>query len=205
MTKTLSPHIERNHKPILEILKLYLRPNTRLLEIGSGNGQHATLYAKEFPELYWVTSDKKSQHAHIIPVLKVAHASGLKNIGGPIALEIGVDDINEKPFDYVFTANTLHIMEWKENKVLFKLLGKRLREGALVFIYGPFNYEGKFTSQSNADFDQWLKSNNEKSGIRNFEDVLSAMAKNGFKLLKDHEMPANNRTLVFERLAFQAK
>lgn len=201
----LLPYVERNYKPILEVLKLYLTPNTRLLEIGSGNGQHAYLFAKEFKDLYWVTSDRKSEHAQIKMVLKYAHNQGVKNISGPIDLEIGVDDINEKPFDYVFTANTLHIMEWKENKMLFKLLGKRLREGALTFLYGPFNYNGDFTSESNRNFDLWLKERNLKSGIRHFEDVCQGMQKAGFKLLKDHEMPANNRILVFEKLPFITK
>ena len=91
----------------------------------------------------------------------------------------------------------------KENKSLYKLLGKRLREGALVFFYGAFNYQGEFTTESNEKFDTWLKSNNAKSGIRAFEDVLQNMEKCGFKILNDHEMPANNRMLVFERLAFK--
>ena len=95
-------------------------------------------------------------------------------------------------------------MSWKEDKTLFKLLGKRLREGSLVFFYGPFNYDGKFTSPSNEEFEKWLKERNPKSGIRAFEDVESSMQKFGFKLLKDHEMPANNRLLVFERLSFKS-
>lgn len=196
--KDLIPSVERNHKPILEVLKQYLVGNTRLLEIGSGNGQHAVLFARYFKDLYWVTSDRKSEHSNIKATLMSAKCS---NIAGPISLEIGVDDINEKPFDYVFTANTLHIMEWKEDKVLFKLLGKRLREGALVFFYGPFNFNGTFTSASNEEFDKWLKERNPKSGIRHFEDVQNAMTKSGFKLLKDHEMPSNNRLFVFERMA----
>lgn len=198
--KELIPSVERNHKPILDILKQYLVGNTRLLEIGSGNGQHAVIFANHFKDLYWVTSDRKSEHANIKSTLSSAKCS---NVAGPISLEIGVDDINEKPFDYVFSANTLHIMEWKENKVLFKLLGKRLREGALVFFYGPFNYDGKFTSPSNEEFDKWLKERNPKSGIRHFEDIQNAMIKSGFKLLKDHPMPSNNRILVFERLIHQ--
>lgn len=191
---------ERNRDPILDVLKQYLKTG-RLLEIGSGTGQHAVYFANHFSQLQWVCSDRKENHQIIQDRLKEVR---LPNLHGPMTLKIGEDDFPDKrPFQYVFTANTLHIMPWKENKTLFKLLGKRLREGALVFIYGPFNYQGKYTSPSNESFDKWLKdTHSESSAIRNFEDVLSAMQKNGFKLLNDHQMPANNRLLVFERLSY---
>lgn len=200
MKKQESASTERNKEPILEILKLYISGVGRLLEIGSGTGQHAVYFAKHFKNIEWVTSDTKGNHKNIMAWLKEAK---LKNAHGPKALKVGVDDFPKGIFNFVFTANTLHIMSWKENKALFKLLGKRLREGAQVFFYGPFNYDGKFTPPSNEDFDKWLKDKDLKSGIRNFEDVLQNMEKTGFKLLKDHEMPTNNRMLVFERLSFE--
>jgi cyclopropane fatty-acyl-phospholipid synthase-like methyltransferase len=200
MNNLTSPSVERNKQPILEVLSLYIGEHARLLEIGSGTGEHAIYFSTHFKEMIWVTSDKKEQHPVITQNLRNAK---LKNVGGPAQLDVGSDDFPDRPFNYVFTANTLHIMSWKENKSLFKLLGKRLREGAVVFIYGPFNYGGKFTSSSNEEFDKWLKENNPASGVRHFEDVLGLMQKKGFKLLKDHEMPANNRLLVFERLKHQ--
>ncbi|MEC7275553.1 MAG: DUF938 domain-containing protein [Bdellovibrionota bacterium] len=197
MNKPFSPACERNKEPILSVLKEYGINEGRLLEIGSGTGQHAVAFAGHFPKLHWVCSDVKENHAGIKEWLKEAK---LSNIHGPETLKVGVDDFPDKrPFDFVFSANTLHIMSWKEDKALFKLLGKRLREPALVFFYGPFNYNGSFTSESNEQFDASLKERNPSSGIRNFEDVESALIKNGFKLIKDHEMPSNNRLLVFER------
>jgi predicted O-methyltransferase YrrM len=200
MKKLGYPSTERNKGPILEILKTYIAGVGRLLEIGSGNGQHAIYFGEYFKNIEWVTSDVEANHEEIREWLLEAN---LKNVYGPVALRVGTDDFPKGIFDFVFTANTLHIMSWKENKALYKLLGKRLREGAVVFFYGPFNYQGKFTSKSNEEFDKWLKDRDIKSGIRNFEDVMQNMEKAGFKLLQDHEMPANNRLLVFERLAFQ--
>jgi len=199
MKKEASPSIEANKGPILDILKMYNLGAGRLLEIGSGTGEHAVHLAQHFRNIEWVTSDIKANHAVIKAWLKDAK---LNNVLGPETLMVGSNDFPKGVFKYVFTSNTLHMMSWKENKTLFKLLGKRLREGAQVFIYGPFNYEGKFTTPSNEDFDKWLKERDEKSGIRNFEDVRQQMENAGFKLLNDHEMPANNRVLVFERLAF---
>ncbi|MEE2744452.1 MAG: DUF938 domain-containing protein [Bdellovibrionota bacterium] len=198
--KPYSAAVDRNKEPIYQIVKQYILPNKLLLEIGSGTGQHAVYFAEKFSSLSWVTSDVEENHSAIKEWLLEAK---LKNIKGPETLKIGVDDFPKKAFDYVFTANTLHIMSWKENKTLFKLLGKRLREGSLTFIYGPFNFGGTFTSESNEDFDKFLKDRDPKSGIRNFEDVSKAMSAAGFKLLKDYEMPSNNRLLVFERLSLQ--
>jgi len=202
ITSTKTHPAERNKEPILDIFKKYLVPKGKLLEIGSGNGIHAKYFAKEFPLIDWYMSDKKSQQRILN---KSVSEAKLENLKKPVNLEIGKDDFPKTPFDYVFAANVLHIMSWNEDKTLFKILGKRLRENSLVFFYGPFNYNGKFTTQSNEDFDKWLKGNTDKSGIRNYEDVLNNMMKSGFKILKDHEMPANNRMLVFERKIYEGR
>ncbi len=191
---------DNNKGPILEVLKKYIRGEKRLLEIGSGTGQHAVHFAKHFPQLQWITSDLSRNH---LPLSNFLKKEKISNVHGPEKLEIGVDDFPKGSFDFVFTANTLHIMSWKENKTLFKLLGKRLREGSMAFFYGPFKYKGEFTSESNRDFDAYLKEQNIKSGIRNFEDVEKNMIEHGFKLINDHEMSVNNRLLVFAREAFQ--
>jgi len=194
-----APSVERNKEAILAVIRQFLNKNDRVLEIGSGTGEHAIHFATTLKDLHWITSDVKENHPMIKEWLKF---SQLKNVHGPETLKVGVDDFSTRPFTHVFTANTLHIMSWKECKSLFKLCGKRLREGCLVFIYGPFNYDEKFTSQSNEEFDQRLKERSSKSGIREFAAVCSGMKKSGFKLLKDNEMPANNRLLIFERLPF---
>ncbi|MBT7611244.1 MAG: DUF938 domain-containing protein [Bacteriovoracaceae bacterium] len=199
MQKISAPSVERNRKPIRDVLEKYLQRSGKLLEISSGTGEHAIYFGNEFKQIQWVTSELRENHPIIKSYLKEAK---LSNIHGPEKLKIGEDDFPKSKFDYVFTANSIHIMSWKENKSLFKLLGKRLREGALVFIYGPFNYKGEFTSDSNEKFNEWLKNKDPKSAIRNMEDVVLGMNKNGLKLLNDHEMPANNRLLVFERMKF---
>jgi cyclopropane fatty-acyl-phospholipid synthase-like methyltransferase len=170
-----------------------------IFEIGSGTAQHAIFMAPKFPELTWITSDIKSKHLEIKHNLDKAK---IPNIRGPFQFEVGKDDFPRIPFDLVYTANTFHILPWKLCKTLMKNLGNRLREGSQVIIYGPFNYDGKFTSESNEKFDQSLKEINPESGIRDFSVVNNNMIKNGFTLYKDFEMPSNNRLLVFTRLNF---
>ena len=191
---------DRNKDPILKVLKEVLSiDNKRILEIGSGPAEHAVYFAKNLKDIIWTTSDVLSEHGRIKAALDSAK---LPNLRGPLAFEIGKDDFPKYNYDIVFTANTFHIMSWKQCKNLMKILGNRLREGSQVIIYGPFNYDGNFTSESNAQFDQSLKALNPAAGIRSFEDINKNMVKNGFELFFDYEMPANNRMLVFTRLVF---
>ena len=200
MPKEFLTAFDRNKDPILEVLKEVITvDNNRVLEIGSGSGQHAAYFAKNFPNITWTTSDVLSNHARLKAILDEAK---LANLRGPLSFEIGTDDFPKYNYDIVFTANTFHIMSWKQCKNLMKILGNRLREGSQVIIYGPFNYDGKFTSESNELFDQSLKQQNATQGIRSFEDINKSMIKNGFVLFRDYEMPANNRMLVFTRLVF---
>lgn len=178
-------------------MSLITTKHQRLLEIGTGTGQHAVYFAPRFTHLIWVTSDVKENHEGITAWLEESSAP---NIIGPGTFEVGKDPFPNGHFDLVYTANTFHIMSWKNCQLLMEMLGKNLPEEAMVFVYGPFNYNGKFTSQSNADFDQSLKSRSPEMGIRNFEDVVKGMEINGLSLQSDHEMPANNRLLVFKRL-----
>lgn len=200
MEKPFSPACERNQAPILEILRDHItRDDRRLLEIGSGTGQHAVYFAPAFPHLEWHPSDLATNIPGMTQWFKEAQ---IHNIQRPVKLDVAKDDFPKVKFDVVFTANTFHIMNWKDCKSLMKTLGHRLREGSRAIIYGPFKYNGEFTSPSNAEFDLSLKSRDPLSGIRSFEDVNNNMMKNGFELVGDFEMPAHNRTLVYRRLKF---
>lgn len=202
MEKPYSPACDRNQGPILQVLQQVITTKDhRLLEIGSGTGQHAVFLAPHFPWLEWHPTDLSENIAGMS--LWFGEAK-IPNIQRPQRLDVSKDDFPKLKFDVVFTANTLHIMGWKECKSFMKLLGNRLREGSRAIFYGPFKYNGEHTSASNAEFDVSLKERNPQSGIRAYEDVVKAMEKAGFTIIEDFEMPANNRTLVFQRLAHQS-
>lgn len=196
MEKPFSPPCERNAGPILTAIKEYLRDKKSLLEIGSGTGQHAVYLAPFFKNLTWQPSDVKDNHEGIQMWLDEGHFPTIKK---PMAYRIGHDPFPAGDYDVVFTANTLHIMSWSLCQVLFFNL-KKLKSGANLIIYGPFNYNGEYTSEGNRDFDQWLKDRDPNSAIRSFEDVYLHLKQSGFELIIDKEMPANNRTLIFKKI-----
>jgi len=192
--RPFSESCERNKEPILAVLRdVFERPGT-VLEIGSGTGQHAVHFAKAMPELLWQTSDLP---ANLDGIRAWQEEAKLPNLLAPLLLDVGgLWPTNQ--FDYVFSANTLHIMRWTEVVLFFACVGKILKPGARLAVYGPFNYGGSYTSDSNARFDEWLKNRDPHSGIRNFENVDSLAQSTGLSLLTDIAMPANNRTLVWE-------
>jgi trans-aconitate methyltransferase len=195
--KSYSEACERNASPIYEVLTSIIPDRaSRLLEIGSGTGQHAFLLAPKFPKLTWVTSDVPANHPGIREWISLNKGG---NIEGPFELEVGINKVQAQNFDFVYSANVLHIMSWDLAKKLFSDLSQSMESGSQLLLYGPFNYGGKFTSASNQDFDQYLKSKFPLGGIRDFEEVLKLANLSGLGLIKDFEMPSNNRFLQFQK------
>mgnify|MGYP006189156897 CR=1 FL=1 len=192
--------MEQDLKPILDVLNEIILPSDeRLLEIGSGDGQNAVYFAQAFPRLEWYPTDLSSK---LLGMEKLFKEENIHNIKKPQRFDVSKDDFPKLRFDLVFTANTLHLMHWKDCKSLIKLLGHRLREGSRAIFYGPFKYAGEFTSESDKALDVDLKAKDPLLGIRSFEDIHTNMVKNGFELVEDFEMPGSNRLIVFTRLKF---
>jgi cyclopropane fatty-acyl-phospholipid synthase-like methyltransferase len=199
MELTFSQACENNKAAILTVLQNFFKTTKHVLEVGSGTGQHAIHFAEKLPHLSWQTSDLLINHFSINQRIS---SSQLNNILTPIHLDLNnewpmVSSSKTSLFDGIFTANTLHIISWDLVQRFFTGVQKNLKEGGTLCIYGPFNYEGTFTSESNANFELWLKDRDINSGIRDFEaiELLAKSAK--LSLISDNAMPANNRLLVF--------
>jgi len=187
---------ENNKRPILEVLQRYLPESATMLEIGSGTGQHASFFAAEMPHLIWQTSDLAANHPGIRGRIAMA---GLANIRPPLDLDVGDADWGLATADAVFSANTAHIMGWPAVCAMIAGVGRLLPPGGRFLLYGPFNYGGRHTSESNARFDLSLRMSNPVMGIRDFEQIAGEAAAAGLELEEDCEMPANNRVLVWQR------
>jgi len=194
--KPFAQACEDNKGPILEVLAPLLADALRLLEIGSGTGQHAAYFGGCLPHLIWQTSDV----AENLPGVRLWLAEArLPNLPTPIELDV-TGDWPSGNYDAAFSANTVHIMGDAEVTTLFAVLPKVLTPGAPFALYGPFNYGGRYTSDSNARFDQWLKARDPASGIKDRDHLADLGEVHGLPLAEDYPMPCNNRILVFRRL-----
>jgi len=185
---------ENNKQPILKVLKEYISDQESLLEIAGGTGQHGEFFAKSFPNLLWQTSDLPGAVADLN--LRISEAN-LQNLPPALTLDVNDSNWNMKKYELLFTANSLHIMPEKSVENFFSRIPDALQKNGLVFIYGPFNYGGKFTTRSNAEFDEWLKEKDDRSGIRDFEVISELAVCVGLSLVADEQMPSNNQLLVF--------
>jgi len=193
----LSEACERNKVPLLHVLRTELAASSRVLEIGSGTGQHAVHFAAGLPHLSWQPSELAE---HLPPLAERCRLAGAHNLRAPLALDVCDDPWQVRPVDAVFSANTLHIMAWSAVREFFRGVGSVLQAPGVLCVYGPFRFHGRHTSHSNADFDRWLRARDPASGVRDFEALAALARAQGLAFAADHAMPANNRTLVWRRV-----
>lgn len=196
--KHFSQACENNKVPILDVLARHLEGVGDVLEIGSGTGQHAVFFAKHLPHLVWRTSDQRMHHDGIQAWIA---DGGPPNVRPPLDLDVTVRPWPVDQAGAVFSANTAHIMSWPMVEAFIAGAGRLLSEGSPFLLYGPFSYDGVHTSESNARFDLSLKARDPEMGVRDFRDIDALAAGAGMALVEDNAMPANNRLLVWRRLA----
>lgn len=200
--KPFSDACDENKRPILSVIQHYFSKATTVLEIGSGTGQHAVFFAEQLPHLQWYCSDQLIHHAGINQWLAEFRQT---NISGPFELDVRQPDWPQTDgadgnFTGIFSANTVHIMSWPEVKLMFLGISQRLANDGYFCLYGPFNYDGEYSSASNEQFDRFLKGRDPQSGICDLAELQKLASSVGMALIKDHEMPVNNRILVWQKI-----
>ncbi len=200
--KPYSSACERNQSYILEQLEPLLVKANHVLEIGSGTGQHAVYFAKALPHIQWQTSDLDLLHAGIEMWLQ---EENLENVLSPFTFDVDNDDIIGNYYDAVFTANTFHIMRMDSVCHCIQKVGHALKPGGLFIIYGPFKFNGTFTSESNEKFDMLLKTQQKHRGIRDFEKIYKIAESVSLFHEKSIPMPANNFMLIFRKINSERK
>jgi len=185
---------ERNKAPILGVLREVFAGRTRVVEIGAGTGQHAVHFSRHLPQLAWQPTDRSEYLSGL--AARIA-AEGAPNLHPPLELDVLHADWPLLTADAVFSANTLHIMDWSMVEGFFRGVGRLLAGGGTLAVYGPFRYGGRFTSESNEAFDRMLRLRDAASGIRDFEAVDALAAEAGLDFQRDFTMPANNQLLVW--------
>jgi cyclopropane fatty-acyl-phospholipid synthase-like methyltransferase len=187
---------ERNKDPILEVLRIRFAGRAQVLEIGSGTGQHAVYFAGALAHLTWHPTE---QLAYLADLAERVKLEGPHNLRPPTLLDVRQAVWPLRSVDAMFTANTLHIMSWPEVMALYRGLSGVLAPGGVFCVYGPFRYDGRYTSDSNREFDRMLQERDPNSGLRDIRDVTTLAEEYGLRLDEDHDLPANNRLLIFSK------
>lgn len=187
---------ENNSGPILGQLQRLLEQARSVVELGAGTGQHAVAFARALPHLHWQPTEHPRSMATLLPRCE---AAALANLAPPVALDITARPWSCEWPDALYTANTLHIVAEGVVEALFAECAVAAIGASRLIVYGPFNYGGNYTSESNAQFDDWLHARDPQSGIRDFEWVNELAEAAGYSLLEDIAMPANNRLLCWEQ------
>ena len=186
----------RNEAPILEVLRKEFGGCARVLEIGSGTGQHAVFFASRLTELVWQASDVAEQLAAIQAWIDEA---GLPNVRDPLEVDVLHSELPTDAFDAVFSANTAHIMPLPAVERMFALAGRTLRDDGLLCLYGPFRTGGHFSTDSNAAFDAALRARNSAMGIRDLETLDRFAEAAGLASERRYAMPATNELVTWRR------
>ncbi len=195
-TKPHAPASGRNRQAILEVISIVFGDCSSVLEIGSGTGQHAVFFAGAMPWLNWQPSDLAGNHQGIKSWIA---DSGLENVRDPLSLDVEQADGVDGEYGGVFSANTAHIMSVAAVRCMFDVVGRLLTPAGAYCLYGPFNLDGEFTSQSNERFDQSLRSQDPAMGIRDLEELDGFAGKAAMRREKVYAMPANNLLVVWRK------
>jgi len=194
--RQFAPATERNREPIADVLARVLPKTGTLLEIGSGSGQHAVAFAPRFPGLCWQTSDPDpTARASIVAWMEVEQVDAPP----PLAIDVEAETWPLARADAVVCINMIHIAPWSSCLGLMAGAGRVLREGGVLYLYGPYRIKGAHTAPSNEAFDQSLRERDPRWGVRDLGDVILAAARHDLAFVERVAMPTNNFSVVFHR------
>jgi hypothetical protein len=184
---------ERNKAPILENLLPVLPARGRVLEIGSGTGQHVVHFAPARPRLVWQPTERQE---HLEGLNARIRLEGSPNILPAIELDV-TGAWPDHHCVAAYSSNTAHIMPWSAVCAMFSGVAGRLMAGGVFCLYGPFNVGGRYTAASNAEFDQQLQQRDPEMGLRDVGALEALAATCQMQLEQRKQLPANNQLLVF--------
>lgn len=208
-----NPSASRNQGPILEVLKLVLdkeTPNLKCLEISSGTGQHITYFSSRFPNIHFQPTEfNESMFSSII-----AYKQNFKstNVANPVKVDVSVPytewlpdadgrefKAQAKSFDYILNVNMIHITPIECTEGLFRNCSKLLKVGGHLITYGPYSVDGEITPESNVRFDQMLKSQDPRWGVRDLNALKKLAKLFGIECTTIFDLPSNNKCIVWTK------
>ncbi|HBX37772.1 MAG TPA: SAM-dependent methyltransferase [Pseudohongiella sp.] len=203
-----APSALRNREPICQVLKSFVKPGDKALEIAAGTGEHAIFFSHELPVAQWWPSDIKPEA--LSSIAEWREHQGIDALQPPLPLDIsgepaqtsaqlalaGLDPV---ALDLITCINMIHISPWPATQGLMRHAEALLNAGGILYLYVPYQRGGRHTADSNAAFDADLQSRNPQWGVRHLEDVVQLAGQHQLELVDTIEMPANNLSVIFRR------
>ncbi|ROT64366.1 hypothetical protein C7M84_017710 [Penaeus vannamei] len=200
---------ENNKDPIFQVLEKVIPEKfgsdsgLTALEISSGSGQHVSYFARKFPSISWQPSDIEDKYIKSIKCY--IEDDKCENVKEPVIIDISkplsewASPIAEKSINMMVNINMVHISPWACTEGLFAAAGKLLKPGGILITYGPYSIHGEITPESNVNFNASLKEQNFEWGLRDVDELEKEAKKNGLVFDAMFDMPANNKTLVWQK------
>ncbi|CAA9892195.1 conserved hypothetical protein [Candidatus Methylobacter favarea] len=194
----------RNREPLLGVLKEKLPDEPgHVLELASGSGMHINYFAPYFKHLHFHPSDRDIEVFDNIKRLTSYH--GHDNIAEPVHLDLTKPESwlnagKPKSFAAIFCINIFQVAPVSIADGMMECAANLLADEGFLLIYGPFQVEGAFTTDSNKEFHETLRSAGVSEwGLKDVADLKKAAEKQGLELKEQINMPANNFSLIFGR------
>ena len=197
--KKHAPATARNREPIKEVLREVLPASGLVLELASGSGEHIVYFAGEFPALRFQPSDPDPEAR--LSIAAWTESEKRSNVLAPLMIDAASADWPITSADALLCINMVHISPWESTLGLLAGASRILPPSGLLYLYGPYRREGVPTAESNEAFDRSLRQRNPAWGLRSLEDLQAAAAEQQLQFERLIEMPANNLSLLFRRLA----
>ena len=144
-----------------------------------------------------------SESPNNIKKLTIFHKN--ENIADPVHLDLTDPETWFNPgrhnaFSAIFCINIFQVAPISIADGMMRCAAQLLDNNGILMIYGPFQVEGAFTTDSNKEFHETLSSAGVSEwGLKDVADLKKAAADHGLELKEQIDMPANNFTLVFGR------
>ena len=197
MTGPFNPAAERNKVPILVAIAPYLTHASTVLELGAGSGQHALYFASQLPHLRWQATE---QPGNLTGLMLNLTSAVLPNLAVPVGLDVLVQPWPWRALDAIFAANVVQCMAREAVEAMFRGVAASLAGDGVFLLYGPFNRDGRFTSDGNQQLDAWARSLDVRFGLRDRAALETLAGQHRLRLCDDQAMPANNQLLCWRRL-----
>lgn len=196
-SRLFAPATQRNRDPILAVLRKILPPSGTVLEIASGSGEHVIHFARHLPDLTFQPTDPVVDNLRSIGGWVAS--SNIPNILPPLRLATTDHPWPVTTADAILCINMIHISPWGSTVGLMQGAAQLLKPGAALYLYGPYQRDGRQTAPSNEAFHHMLQNQNPEWGVRDLAAVTDLARAAGFSGPDITEMPANNLSLVFRR------